>query len=349
MAEQQSNTASDSSRLIVDDAFEVAPVNDRLFGSFVEHLGRCVYDGIYEPSHPEADEDGFRKDVIELVRELGATTIRYPGGNFVSGYRWEDGVGPKESRPRRLDLAWHSTETNQFGLHEMSQWLDKVGGNELMEAVNLGTRGLEEALDLLEYANVPSGTKLSDERRANGKENPFGIKMWCLGNEMDGPWQTGHKSAEDYGTLAASVAAGMRMIDPDVELVVCGSSSHMMDTFGKWEETVLEKAYDSVDFISCHAYYHPEFQLMALVIWQASLHPALIWMASSRMSLPPSTLPRLALRATITYSSHLMNGTCGISMKNQAKIRKVLVIGLWRPVCLKIATPLRMPWSLATS
>lgn len=260
MAEQQSNTASDSSRLIVDDAFEVAPVNDRLFGSFVEHLGRCVYDGIYEPSHPEADEDGFRKDVIELVRELGATTIRYPGGNFVSGYRWEDGVGPKESRPRRLDLAWHSTETNQFGLHEMSQWLDKVGGNELMEAVNLGTRGLEEALDLLEYANVPSGTKLSDERRANGKENPFGIKMWCLGNEMDGPWQTGHKSAEDYGTLAASVAAGMRMIDPDVELVVCGSSSHMMDTFGKWEETVLEKAYDSVDFISCHAYYHPEFQ-----------------------------------------------------------------------------------------
>lgn len=191
MAEQQSNTASDSSRLIVDDAFEVAPVNDRLFGSFVEHLGRCVYDGIYEPSHPEADEDGFRKDVIELVRELGATTIRYPGGNFVSGYRWEDGVGPKESRPRRLDLAWHSTETNQFGLHEMSQWLDKVGGNELMEAVNLGTRGLEEALDLLEYANVPSGTKLSDERRANGKENPFGIKMWCLGNEMDGPGRLG--------------------------------------------------------------------------------------------------------------------------------------------------------------
>ena len=249
MAEQQSNTASDSSRLIVDDAFEVAPVNDRLFGSFVEHLGRCVYDGIYEPSHPEADEDGFRKDVI---RELGATTIRYPGGNFVSGYRWEDGVGPKESRPRRLDLAWHSTETNQFGLHEMSQWLDKVGGNELMEAVNLGTRGLEEALDLLEYANVPSGTKLSDERRANGKENPFGIKMWCLGNEMDGPWQTGHKSAEDYGTLAASVAAGMRMIDPDVELVVCGSSSHMMDTFGKWEETVLEKAYDSrFHLVSC--------------------------------------------------------------------------------------------------
>ena len=138
--------------------------------------------------------------------------------------------------------------------------LEKTGGNELMEAVNLGTRGLEEALDLLEYANIPGGTKLSEERRANGADQPFGIKMWCLGNEMDGPWQTGHKSAEDYGTLAASVAAGMRAIDPNVELVVCGSSSHVMDTFGKWEETVLEKTFDNVNFVSCHAYYHPELQ-----------------------------------------------------------------------------------------
>lgn len=247
-------------RLVVDDEFEVAPVNDRLFGSFVEHLGRCVYTGLYEPGHPTADEDGFRRDVLDLVRELGATTIRYPGGNFVSGYRWEDGVGPKENRPRRLDLAWHSTETNEFGLHEMSNWLQKAGGNELMEAINLGTRGLEEALDLLEYANVPSGTALSERRRANGADNPFNIRMWCLGNEMDGPWQTGHRSAEDYGTIAAKTAAAMRMIDPDLELVVCGSSSHVMDTFGRWEETVLEKTFENVDFISCHAYYHPEFQ-----------------------------------------------------------------------------------------
>lgn len=251
---------TEKARLVVDDDFQVAPVNDRLFGSFVEHLGRCVYDGIYEPGHPEADEDGFRKDVIALVRELGVTAIRYPGGNFVSGYRWEDGVGKKEDRPRRLDLAWHSTETNEFGLHEMAKWLHKVGDNELMEAVNLGTRGLEDALDLLEYANVPGGTKLSDARRANGAEKPFGIKMWCLGNEMDGPWQTGHKSAEDYGTLAASVASGMRFIDPNIELVVCGSSSHSIDSFGRWEETVLEKTYDLVDYVSCHAYYHPELQ-----------------------------------------------------------------------------------------
>ena len=257
MTEQQH---ANQARLVVDNEFEVAPVNDRLFGSFVEHLGRCVYSGLYEPGHPTADENGFRRDVIDLVKELGATTIRYPGGNFVSGYRWEDGVGPKEDRPRRLDLAWHSTETNQFGLHEMAAWLEKAGGNELMEAVNLGTRGLEEALDLLEYSNIPSGTKLSDERRANGAERPFGIRMWCLGNEMDGPWQLGHKNAEDYGTVAADVARGMRQMDPDVELVVCGSSSHTMDTFGRWEETVLEKTYDLVNFVSCHAYYHPELQ-----------------------------------------------------------------------------------------
>jgi alpha-N-arabinofuranosidase len=253
--EQQTPTVA---RLVVDEAFEVAPIDNRLFGSFVEHLGRCVYTGIYEPGHPSADEDGFRQDVIDLVKELGATTIRYPGGNFVSGYRWEDGVGPKGDRPKRLDLAWHSTETNEFGLHEMAKWLQKTGGNELMEAVNLGTRGLEDALDLLEYANVPAGTELSERRRANGAEEPFNIRMWCLGNEMDGPWQLGHKSAEDYGTLAASVAAGMRQIDPDLELVVCGSSGHDMPTFGEWEETVLEKLYDDVNFVSCHAYYYPQ-------------------------------------------------------------------------------------------
>lgn len=249
-----------TARLVVDDDFEVAPVNNRLFGSFVEHLGRCVYTGIYEPDHPTADEHGFRKDVIDLVKELGATTIRYPGGNFVSGYRWEDGIGPKQERPRRLDLAWHSTETNEFGLHEMAEWLEATGGNELMEAVNLGTRGLQEALDLLEYANMPGGTELSERRRANGADKPFDIRMWCLGNEMDGPWQLGHKSAEDYGMLAASVAAGMRQIDPDVELVVCGSSAHGMPTFGKWEQTVLEKTYENVNFVSCHAYYQPFFK-----------------------------------------------------------------------------------------
>ena len=243
-------------KLVVDEQFNVGKVNDRLFGSFVEHLGRCVYNGIYEPGHPTSDAEGFRQDVVDLVKELGVTTIRYPGGNFVSGFKWEDSVGPREQRPRRLDLAWHSTETNQVGVHEFSHWLHEVG-SELMMAVNLGTRGTQEALDLLEYSNVPSGTELSETRKRNGDEKPFDIRMWCLGNEMDGEWQLGHKNAEDYGKLAAMTAAGMRQIDPDLELVVCGSSSHVQPTFGSWEKTVLQHTYENVDYVSCHAYYHP--------------------------------------------------------------------------------------------
>ncbi|WP_144763052.1 alpha-N-arabinofuranosidase [Curtobacterium sp. 9128] len=240
--------------LVLDAAFAVGPVRRRLFGGFVEHLGRHVYDGIHEPTHESADEHGFRKDVIELVKELGVTTIRYPGGNFVSGYKWEDGVGPVDQRPRRLDLAWHSTETNEVGLHEFQQWLDSVG-SELMLAVNLGTRGTEAAIELLEYANIPGGTARSEERKRNGREEPFGVTMWCLGNEMDGPWQLGHKNADDYGKLAAMTAKGMRQIQPDLELVICGSSGASMPTFGEWERTVLEHAYEDVDYISAHAYY----------------------------------------------------------------------------------------------
>ncbi|MGR0321094.1 arabinosylfuranosidase ArfA [Agromyces sp. ZXT2-3] len=243
--------------LTIDPHFVVGPVQRRLFGSFVEHLGRCVYDGIYEPGHPSADQDGYRTDVIELVRELGVSTIRYPGGNFVSGYRWEDGVGPRDERPRRLDLAWHSTETNEVGLDEFASWLRKVG-SDLMYAVNLGTRGVQEALDVLEYANIRSGTALSDRRVANGTAEPHDIRMWCLGNEMDGPWQLGHGSAEEYGRLASKTARAMRQIDPGLELVACGSSSAHMPTFGAWERAVLEEAYDDVDYISCHAYYEPK-------------------------------------------------------------------------------------------
>ncbi|MEW9533271.1 alpha-N-arabinofuranosidase [Microbispora sp. NPDC049125] len=243
-----------TARLTLDPAFRVAPVRRRTFGTFVEHLGRCVYTGVYEPGHPTADEDGFRGDVLELARELGVSTVRYPGGNFVSGYRWEDGVGPVESRPRRLDLAWHSTEPNLFGVDEFMRWARKAGVEPMM-AVNLGTRGVAEALDLLEYCNVPSGTALSDMRVANGAKEPHDIRMWCLGNEMDGPWQIGHKTAREYGRLAAETARAMRMIDRDIELVACGSSGSSMPTFGAWEATVLEETYDLVDFISCHAYY----------------------------------------------------------------------------------------------
>ncbi|HEX4057947.1 MAG TPA: alpha-N-arabinofuranosidase [Galbitalea sp.] len=240
--------------LTLDPHFTVGVVDRRLFGSFIEHLGRCVYDGIYEPSHPTADAQGFREDVLELVRELGVSTIRYPGGNFVSGFRWEDAIGPKQDRPSRLDLAWHSTESNEVGIDEFAGWLEKTG-SEMMYAVNLGTRGVQEALDVLEYTNIRSGTRLSDTRAANGRPEPYGIRMWCLGNEMDGPWQLGHRSASDYGKLASQTARAMRQLDPSIELVVCGSSSAHMPTFGSWERTVLEHTYEDVDFISCHAYY----------------------------------------------------------------------------------------------
>lgn len=243
-----------AARLTLDPAAAIGPVQRRLFGGFVEHLGRHIYDGIFEPGHPTADADGFRRDVIDLVRELGVSTIRYPGGNFVSGFKWEDSVGPREQRPRRLDLAWHSTETNEVGLHEFADWLDKVG-SDLMLAVNLGTRGVAEALDLLEYTNIPGGTEISERRIENGRVAPFDVRMWCLGNEMDGPWQLGHRSADDYGKLAVMTARAMRQVDPDLQLVVCGSSGAAMPTFGEWERVVLGHTYDEVDYISCHAYY----------------------------------------------------------------------------------------------
>ncbi len=240
--------------LPIDPGAVIAPVNRRTFGSFVEHMGRCVYTGIFEPDHPAADEHGLRTDVLDLTRELGVTIVRYPGGNFVSGYRWEDGVGPVEDRPVRLDTAWKSIEPNTFGLDEFATWAG-AAGVDVMMALNFGTRGIQEALDLLEYANHPGGTALSDLRRRHGRLEPYGIRTWCLGNEMDGPWQLGHKTADEYGRLAAETARAMRMIDPDLELVACGSSGAGMPTFGTWEETVLRHAFDQVDLISAHAYY----------------------------------------------------------------------------------------------
>jgi alpha-L-arabinofuranosidase len=243
-----------TAELTVDPAFRIAPVGRRLFGSFVEHMGRCVYSGIFEPGHPAADHRGFRQDVLELVRELGPGVVRYPGGNFVSSYRWEDGVGPVGERPTRLELAWRQIEDNSFGLNEFLAWTH-VAGVEPMLAVNLGTRGVQEACDLLEYTNHPGGTYWSDLRVRHGVAEPHGIRLWCLGNELDGPWQIGQKSAAEYGRLANETAKAMRAVDPRVELVLCGSSSASMPTFGEWEATTLELAYDNVDHISLHAYY----------------------------------------------------------------------------------------------
>jgi len=240
--------------LTVDRDFDIAPLDRRLFGVFVEHLGRCVYNGIHEPGHPTADEHGFRGDVAELTKELGATIVRYPGGNFMSGYNWEDGVGPRDQRPRRLDLAWFSTETNQVGTHEFMHWCNQVG-IEPMFGVNLGTRGPDEARHYVEYCNHPGGTALSEQRRANGADAPFGFKFWCLGNEMDGPWQICQKTPDEYGRIAKESAKLMRWVDPGIELAACGSSAYDMPSYGVWEDRVLAHCFEFVDYLSLHSYF----------------------------------------------------------------------------------------------
>ncbi|SDW95634.1 alpha-N-arabinofuranosidase [Streptococcus equinus] len=232
----------------------ISKVDKRLFGSFIEHMGRAVYGGIYQPDHISSDEDGFRNDVKELVKELGVTLVRYPGGNFLSGYNWEDGVGPKNKRPVRTDLAWRAIETNQVGIHEFAKWAKEVGV-EVNMAVNMGTRGIDEARHLVEYCNFEGGTYWSEKRIENGQKEPFGFKTWCIGNEMDGPWQIGHKTAEEYGRAAAETAKAMKLVDDSIELVACGSSTSHMPTFGDWELNVLDHTYDYVDYLSLHQYY----------------------------------------------------------------------------------------------
>jgi len=241
-------------KMILSKDYRIGSIDNRIYGSFVEHLGRCVYGGIYEPGHETADEMGFRQDVMALVRELKVPLIRYPGGNFVSGYDWLDGVGPKENRPRRLELAWKTVETNQVGTNEFAVWAKKVGA-EVNMAVNLGTGGIDGARNLVEYCNHPSGSYWSDLRISHGYKEPHKIKTWCLGNEMDGPWQIGHKTAEEYGRIAAEAAKVMKWVDPTIELVACGSSNRKMPTFPQWEATVLEHTYDYADYISLHTYY----------------------------------------------------------------------------------------------
>lgn len=222
-------------KVILDKDYIIGRIDPRLYGSFIEHLGRAVYGGIYEPGHPMADEQGFRRDVLEMVRRLGVSVVRYPGGNFVSGFNWEDSVGP--DRPSRLDLAWFTTESNAVGLHEFADWAGKAD-TEIMYAINLGTRGPENARDIVEYANHPGGSKFSDMRIANGAKDPLNIRLWCLGNEMDGPWQMGHKTACEYGRIANESAKMMKWVDPTIELVACGSSNSEMPTFGSWAQTI---------------------------------------------------------------------------------------------------------------
>jgi alpha-N-arabinofuranosidase len=247
-------TSKGPARMVINQARYRSELDRRLFGSFLEHLGRAVYTGVYEPGSKLADEKGFRKDVIAEVRELGVPMIRYPGGNFVSGYHWLDGVGPKEQRPAVLERAWNSIETNQFGTNEFMEWCKLVNSEPLL-GFNLGTGTPEMAAALVEYCNVGKGTQWSDLRRKHGYEQPHKVKYWCLGNEMDGPWQMGHCTAREYGRKARDAARQIRVVDPDVKLIACGSSNTILDTYLVWDREVLEECYDQVDGISLHNYY----------------------------------------------------------------------------------------------
>ena len=241
-------------RVVIDSDRQIAPIDSHLFGSFLEHLGRAIYGGIYDPQSRFADGNGFRTDVMAEVKELGVPIIRYPGGNFVSGYHWLDGVGPKKNRPTVLDRAWNSLETNQFGTNEFVTWAREVGAEPLF-GLNFGTASAEDAAALLEYCNVTKGTKWSELRRSHGYEQPHNVKYWCVGNEMDGPWQIGHMPAREYGIKAADAARQMRAVDPSVRLIACGSSGPFMPTYIEWDRSVLEECYEQVDGISLHRYW----------------------------------------------------------------------------------------------
>ncbi|HZS70573.1 MAG TPA: alpha-N-arabinofuranosidase [Candidatus Acidoferrum sp.] len=249
-----SRAGSEPIRVYVDSRRTISPLDRNLFGSFLEHLGRAIYEGVYDPGSKLADANGFRKDVMEEVRHLGVPIIRYPGGNFVSGYNWLDGVGPKEKRPAVLDKAWNSLNSNQFGTNEFLTWCKAVGTQPLM-GMNFGTGTAEQAAALVEYCNVEKGTKWSDLRREHGYAEPHNVKYWCMGNEMDGPWQIGHMSAVEYGMKAADAARQMRVIDPNLKLIACGSSGPGMPAYLEWDRQVLEQCYPEVDAISLHRYF----------------------------------------------------------------------------------------------
>jgi len=243
-----------TTRVVIDSGRQISAISPHLFGSFLEQLGRAIYEGIYEPGSKFADANGFRTDVMKEIHDMGVPLVRYPGGNFVSGYHWLDGVGPKKSRPTVLDRAWNTLETNQFGTNEFITWARQVGTEPLF-GLNFGTGTAEDAAALVEYCNHPKGTKWSELRRSHGYEQPHAVKFWCVGNEMDGPWQIGHLPAREYGLKATDAARQMRAIDPSIKLIACGSSGPFMPTYIDWDRTVLEECYDVVDGISLHRYW----------------------------------------------------------------------------------------------
>lgn len=239
-------------KIKIDAERKIGDIDKNIYGNFTEHLGRCIYGGLYEPNSTQADANGFRKDVIAATKNLGVTNVRYPGGNFVSGYHWEDGIGPRDKRPKRKDLAWGDVETNQVGTDEFLKW-SSLAGVEPYMCVNMGTGSLDEARNWVEYCNAPVGLHYSDLRARNGHPEPYKVKYWGLGNEMDGEWQMGHKNAEDYSKYALEAAKLMKWSDDSIKLIVSGSSNYN-DKWVDWNRTVLTSLRDHIDYISLHHY-----------------------------------------------------------------------------------------------
>lgn len=243
----------DTSTIHLHTKFQVGPVDPRIFGGFLEHMGRAVYQGVYEPECEQADKDGFRRDTLDALQRLNMTAMRYPGGNFASGYHWEDGIGTRDKRPTVRELAWQSIEPNHFGTDEYIRLCRKMGWMPML-TVNMGTGTPQEARNWVEYCNSPAGTRYADLRAANGNVEPHSVRLWCLGNEMDGPWQLGHVPAEHYAIRAQQAAKMMKDVDPQIEVVVCGSSGVSMPTYMEWDRQVLEYLGDFADYISLHRY-----------------------------------------------------------------------------------------------
>lgn len=241
-----------AARIKIDIERTIGEVDPLLFGSFAEHLGRMIYGGLYQEGSPLADEHGYRRDVLDAVRGLGVSILRWPGGNFASGYDWKDGIGPKAERPVRPELAWNAIESNRFGTDEFLRYCELLK-TEPYICVNLGLGTIKDAQDWVEYTNGTAHTYWADRRRRNGREAPYGVKYWALGNEIDGPWQLGHKDADTYAKFALEAAKAMRGIDPSITLVASGSSNYGADWIG-WNRTVLETLRNTVDYIALHTY-----------------------------------------------------------------------------------------------
>jgi alpha-N-arabinofuranosidase len=243
-----------AARIKIDTDRVIGEVDPLLFGNFTEHLGRCIYGGIFEEGSPLSDADGFRKDVMAATRGLGVTMLRWPGGNFASGYNWMDGIGPRDQRPPRRDDAWGALESNRFGTDEFLTYCDRLGVTPYL-CINAGLGTVDMARKWVEYCNEPGDTALARMRRKNGRQQPWNVKYWGLGNEIDGPWQLGHKNAEDYATFALEAAKAMRRADESIKLIASGSSNFRpgYDWIG-WNRAVLEKLKGEIDYISLHTY-----------------------------------------------------------------------------------------------